>query len=260
MGRREGGGRPGGGRGAAAGFALVAALGFGLALAALAAGLTRDSRGAVAAAAGAVGAAEARAAAEAGLWRAAAALSASAARRAGPPPPPLDGAPQPWSFEGVTVRVTARAEDARVDLNRADARELAAAAQAAGLAEPEAFAAAVLARRRALAAAGIPWSLDAVAFPTVETARGLAPAALWPALAERLTAHGRRTPATVEAAEPDPVPAPGRAYALRAEAETPAGARAAVAAVVTLEGPNGFRVVEWRGAVPLGPPAPRAAP
>jgi hypothetical protein len=219
------------------GFALLAVLGVAVALALIAAAAVREGRTAARVAANAVAAAEARAAAEAGLWRAAALWAAGA-----------DAPFAPWRFEGVAVTVEGGPERGRTDLNRAGAAALAAAAGAAGHPEPEAFAEAALARRAALAAAGVSWRLEARAFDSVEAARPLAPAEIWPRLEPLLTVHGERGGGGPDGGEV------GEALRLRAQARHPSGARAAIEAVLRIGADGAPAALEWRGAKPGGAP------
>lgn len=247
-----------------AGFALIAALGFGLALAAVAAGVTRDARATLREAAGAEAAARARAAAEAGIARASALLVRSAADREA-----LADALEPWShgawrFDGVEVVLSASLERGRVDLNAAAPALLEAAARAAGHPDAAAFAAQVAARRDALAAAGVPWRIDARPFDDVAQARAFAPASTWPALAPLLTVRGGAVPDLVAAPaalvaelgsgldaripERGPDLRPGDLARLRVAARGPDGAGASIEALVALPASGSPEILLWRPA------------
>lgn len=223
------------------GFALLAALGFGAALAMLAAATTREAQGGLRIAGGAIAVAEARAAAEAGTHRAATGLAAAASGQDGPPAPPLDGGVQAWRFGEATVTIRARAERTATDLNAASAPALAAVARDAGLGDPEGFAAAVLARRRRLAEAGISWRVAPRAFDVVDQARALVPPEAWARLRPMLTAHGGRSaPDTVPAA-----PRRGENYGVIVEANV-RGAHSVVTAVVRIAPDGRPRMLDWR--------------
>ncbi|MFV0473215.1 MAG: hypothetical protein ACK5MQ_03260 [Pikeienuella sp.] len=218
------------------GFALLAALGLALALALVVAAALRADRVSVQVAARSAEAAETRAAAEAGVWRAATRMVAGA-----------PDALEPWRFEGVELRFRGGPERGRTDLNLAGAGALAAAARAAGHPDPEGFAGRVLAARRGFAAQGLSWRLEARAFDHVGQARFDAPPALWSRLAEALTVEGAAVPD-----HGDAPPREGEAIGLRVEARHPAGARAALTVLMRL-GPQGrLRVLDWRWSRPFG--------
>jgi hypothetical protein len=128
------------------------------------------------------------------------------------------------------VRVAAEGHVGRADVNGATEAELAQAARRAGLARPGAFAAAVLARREAFAAAGIPWRLEARPFATERDLLALAAPDERGAVAGAFTVH----PADDDEA----------VHTLTALARTPGGAEARREAVVAIG--EGVRVLSWR--------------
>ena len=230
------------------------AIGAAVTLAALASATVRHGRDAAAVAVIALESAQARAAAEAGVATALAALmrdipTAGPAGGAGAP----GDAPRRSRFDGFEVTAQASLERGRVDLNHASPAMLALAARAAGAAGPEAFAAAVVARRAA--AAGLSWRIAPKAFDSVAAARPLADPAVWDALAGLLTVHGD--------AEPDPLAAPpalarallappgaarpaaGDVVRVVATARGPGRAGATVGALAQL-GVGRWRVLDWR--------------
>ena len=131
---------------------------------------------------------------------------------------------------GAEVEVAAESHGDRADVNGATEAELARAARRVGLARPGAFAAAVLARREAFAAAGIPWRLDARAFATERDLLAIAPPGEREAVSSAFTVH----PADDEEA----------VHTLTALARTPGGAEARRQAVVAIG--EGVRVLSWR--------------
>jgi len=234
------------------GAALVLAIGAAVTLAALASGTVRQGRDTVAVATIALESAQARAAAEAGVATALAALTRGVPAPGAPAAAPGD-APQRTRFEGFDVTMRVSLERGRVDLNRAPPAMLALAARAAGAAAPQAFAAAVVARRSA--AAGLSWRVAPKAFDSVAAARPLAEPAAWDALAALLTVHGDAAPDALAAppalarallAPPGAArPGPGDVVRVVAMARRPGRAGATVGALAQV-GVGRWRVLDWR--------------
>lgn len=212
---------PGRAPGRAAGFALLMAMGAALTLALLASQVSGTARARLSVSAGVEVRARAQAAADGAVRHAAALLRAGEAP--GPPPPE--------ARFGATITLEAASHAGRASVHTASERDLRAAAALAGLAEPGAFAEAVLARRAALAAAGVSWRLDARAFQAEADLLALVPAPERAALAEAVTVH---PPGEDEAV-----------WTLRATAVMPAGARAERRAVVAVGPGIRPRVLEW---------------
>lgn len=236
-------------RGAALPLALAAVV----ALSALAGAAVRENRTTVGAATRAVEGAQARAAAEAGV---AMALAEAVATIKGEADAAATGAPRETRFQDFAVTVTLTLERGRVDLNLASPQALEAAARAAGVARPAAFAAAVSARRAAAAAAGVPWRLDARPFVAVAQARAMVEPTAWLRLAPLLTVHGASAadPAAMPDRLAEEMQAPladaarprsgdvARVVARAARAGQPARAVEALAALSDA----GWRIVDWR--------------
>lgn len=201
------------------GFALLLAIGAALTLALLTAQVSGTARERLSVSAGVEARARAQAAADGAVRLAARQILAGAS----PSPPPASA--------GLDAAITVEAADhgGRLDVNAASERDLRAAAALAGLSDPQGFAEAVLARRAALAAAGIPWRLEAAAFLSEDEVLALVPAAERAGLAEAVTVH---PPGDDEAV-----------WTIVATARTPQGAGARRRAVVALA--EGVRLLEW---------------
>ena len=120
------------------GVALVAVLWVVSLLAAIAASFIATQRSETVAARNQIDNAEARALADAGLYRAVLALEVDGEGA------PHDGSPREWTIDGGRVVTSVQAEGGKIDLNGTDADLLAGLFTAAGAARPQALASAVI--------------------------------------------------------------------------------------------------------------------